>query len=120
MTTNLPDQTKNQAENQKEIIINVEGDFKISDYIKDKTSDLSKPEFSEAITRRLLTLWLIKVYGLSLSVTILVGLIVPFVPTVDKTFFKEFTQNILSTQAPVITLVLGYYFGSQRNKDKDK
>ena len=124
MTTNpqnyvqSEDQNDIQSEDQNDIYLEISGaNFKRDNYIRTKQEQGSHLSDTEA--RSHLTLYIIKVYAWSVGTILAVGLVVPFIPEVDKSFFKDFSQNILTSQAPIMTLLLGYYFGSQTRDDKE-
>ncbi len=91
---------------------------------KDEKEIAQNLDIKREDTRSLLASWLISIFGFTYFVTIGVMLSVMFMPVNDKeqrteryNYSKDVFSLLMSTQTGIIGAVLGFYFGSNRNKN---
>ncbi len=91
---------------------------------KDEKEIANNLDIKREDTRSLLASWLIYIFGFTYFVTIGVMLSVMFMPVNDKeqrteryNYSKDVFSLLMSTQTGIIGAVLGFYFGSNRNKN---
>ncbi len=91
---------------------------------KDEKEIANNLDIKREDTRSLLARWLIYIFGFTYFVTIGVMLSVMFMPVNDKeqrteryNYSKDVFSLLMSTQTGIIGAVLGFYFGSNRNKN---
>lgn len=91
---------------------------------KDEKEIANNLDIKREDTRSLLAKWLICIFGFTYLFTIGVMLSVMFMPVNDKeqrteryNYSKDVFSLLMSTQTGIIGAVLGFYFGSNRNKN---
>lgn len=111
------------VKNEVQPNINLEGELKLNDYINDvpashKTIDELADWTSKQreTTRTNIATWLVKTLGCSIGATFLITGLAAFSPNADKAFIKETIPLVLTPQATILGVAIGYYFGATEEK----